>query len=203
MPLLNSMALEVTSVLSGGSFSFHSQFNNFSVDDHMCTQFGKHWPCPHCLWQRKKITIWMRLVCLTCPTKLDIAQGKICGHKIQNDRLTFALVGNTTYTHQLKPMIMYKSLCPRCFGRSLSTIYLWWFANQTTLMTSNIFKSWMMSLKVHFKSQKWKVFVFMDHHATHSLSMLVGVNHLDFQPCSWAILLLFFYHLMLQVWCNP
>ena len=36
-------------------------------------------------------------------------------------------------------------------------------------MTSNVFKSWMMSLNVHFISQKRKVFKFMDNHATHSL----------------------------------
>ena len=35
------------------------------------------------------------------------------------------------------------------------------------------------------------------------LSMLVGVKHLDFQPYSWVILLLFSYHPMLQVWYNP
>ena len=33
--------------------------------------------------------------------------------------------------------------------------------------------------------------------------MLVGVNHLGFQPCNWAISLLLSYHTMLQVWYNP
>ena len=36
-------------------------------------------------------------------------------------------------------------------------------------MTSYVFESWMMSLNVHFKSQKWKVLLIMNNYATHSL----------------------------------
>ena len=36
-------------------------------------------------------------------------------------------------------------------------------------MTSDVFESWMMSLNVHFKSQKWKAFLFMDNYISHSL----------------------------------
>ena len=36
-------------------------------------------------------------------------------------------------------------------------------------MTSNVFESWMMSLNVHFKSQKHKVLLIMDNFATHPL----------------------------------
>ena len=98
-----------------------------------------------------------------------LAQGKVCGRKIQKDHLTLALVVNMTYTDKLKPVIIYKSLRPRCFGRWLPTNYVWWFANQMAWMTSNVFESWMMSLNVHFKSQKWKVLLIMDNYATHSL----------------------------------
>ena len=64
----------------------------------------------------------------------------------------------------------------------------------------------MMSLIVHFKSQKWNALLAMNNYATRSLkhvAMLVGVNHLDLQPCSSEIQLLLSYHLMLQVWYNP
>ena len=75
----------------------------------------------------------MRLVYLLCPTKQDIVQGKVVGAK--KDCLTLALVINTTCTNKLKPMIIYKSLCPRCVGGWLPTYYVWWFANQTAYMT--------------------------------------------------------------------
>ena len=40
-------------------------------------------------------------------------------------------------------------------------------------MPSNIFESWMMSLNVHFNSQKRKMFLIMDNFATHY------PNHID------------------------
>ena len=89
--------------------------------------------------------------------------------KFQKDRLTLALVVNTTCTNKLKLVILYRSLHPRCFGRWLPTEYVWWFSNRTTWMTSNVFESWMMSLHVHFKSQKRKVLLNMDNFATHFL----------------------------------
>ena len=36
-------------------------------------------------------------------------------------------------------------------------------------ITLDVFESWMMSLNVHFKPQKWKVFLIMDKYPTHSL----------------------------------
>ena len=59
-----------------------------------------------------------------------------------------------------------------------------WFANQVAWMTSNVFESWMMSLNVHFKSQKRKVLLIMDNYATHSLENVGRVNHVVFQPYS-------------------
>ena len=56
--------------------------------------------------------IWTRLVYLSCPTKQDKEQGKVRVYKIQKDCLTLALVVNTTCTNKLKPVIIYKSLCP-------------------------------------------------------------------------------------------
>ena len=52
--------------------AFHSgyKFNNIGVDDHVCTQFGEHWPPLHCLWHWKMFTIWMKFVyILLCSSK--------------------------------------------------------------------------------------------------------------------------------------
>ena len=96
--------------------------------------------------------------------------------------------------------MIYKSLRPRCFGRWLPTYYVWGFAIQMIWMALAIFKSWMMSLNVHFKSRMssylWTIMLPIPS------SMLVGVNHLVFRPCRWVVLLSFSYHLMLQAWCS-
>ena len=164
-----------------------------------CTQFDKHWPPPHCLWQWKMFTICMRLVYLLCPTKQDIAQGKVCVCKNQKDHLTLAFVINTTCTDKLKPRIIYISLRPRCFGRWLPTYYVWWFTNRMAWMTSHVLESWMMAsmyisnLKSRRYSNLWTIMLLIP------LSMLVEVNYLIFHPCSRAIFLLLSYHLVLQV----
>ena len=148
----------------------------------------------------------MRLVHFICaqPNK-TLAQGKVCGRKIQKDCLTLALAINTTSIDKLKFVINYKSLCPRCFGRWLPTNYVWWFANQMAWMTSCVFESWMMSLNVHSKSQKRKVLLSMDKFITHSLEDVDRDESFGFRPYNWAILLLLLlsYYLMLQVWYNP
>ena len=76
---------------------------------------------------------------------------------------------NTTHSDKFKPMVIYKFIYSRCFGRWLPTYYARWFANEMAWMTSNILESWMMSLNVHFKSQKWKVILIMENFVTHSL----------------------------------
>ena len=113
-----------------------------------------------------------------------LGQGKVCGRKIQKDHLTLALVVNTIGTDKLKPLIIYKSLCPRCFGRWLPANYVWWFANQVAWMTSYVFESWTMSLNVYQKPQTRKVLLIMDNYATHSLKHVGRGDHLVFRPCS-------------------
>ena len=97
----------------------------------------------------------MRLVRFTVANK-TLVQGKVHGCKIQKDHLTLALAINMTSVDKLKLVIIYKSRRPRWFGRWLPTSYVWSFAKQIG-MDDIIFEIWMMSLKVHFTSQKRKV----------------------------------------------
>ena len=67
---------------------------------------------------------------LLCSTNQKTkSKEKSAATKIQKDRLTLALVINTIGSDKLKLVIIYKSLCPRCFGRWLPRDYVWWFAN--------------------------------------------------------------------------
>ena len=90
--------------------------------------------------------------------------------QIQKDRLTLALVVNTTssdnlYTH-LYALDALESDCQNimCGG-----------CNQTAWLTSYVSDNWMMSLNVHFKSQKWKLLLVMNNLATCSFKH-VGRN---------------------------
>ena len=146
----------MSTTLSGGCFSFNLNFNNFSVDDHVCTQnnlvstdllcFGYGTGrCTQCGQD------WF---ILSCPTKQDTSARKRSWVQIQKDRLKLAFVVNTTCGDKLKHVFICKSLHPRCFGRWFPTYYVWWYANQMAWMTPNVFKGWMMSLNVRFISQK-------------------------------------------------
>jgi hypothetical protein len=88
-----------------------------------------------------------------------------------------------TSTNKLKLVIIYKYLHPRCFERWLPTNYVWWFANQMAWMT-DVFESWMMSLNVHFKSQKRKVLLILGNDATHYLEHVGRGESFGFQPCN-------------------
>ena len=54
-------------------------------------------------------------------------------------------------------------------------------------ITSNVFEGWMMSLNVHFKSQKRKVILIMDNYVSHSLEHVGRGESFGFRPCSRAI----------------
>ena len=64
------------------------------------------------------------------------------------------------------------------------------------------YENWMMtlmSLDVHFNSQKRKALLLMNKFVTHPLSMLIMVDHLVFNLVIEQYYFCFFYHLMLQV----
>jgi hypothetical protein len=89
--------------------------------------------------------------------------------KNQKDYLTLTFVVNMIGTDKLKLVMIYKFMRPRCFERWFPIEYRWWFAKKMAWMTSNVFENWMMSLNVHFKSQKRKLILILDNFATHPL----------------------------------
>ena len=65
-----------------------------------------------------------RLFYCVQPTKRLRARKSPRPQKIQKDRLTLALVINTTGSDKLELVIIYKSLCPSCFGKWLPRDYV-------------------------------------------------------------------------------
>ena len=54
-------------------------------------------------------------------------------------------------------------------------------------ITSNVFEGWMMSLNVHFKTEKRKVILIMDNYVSHSLEHVGRGESFGFRPCNRAI----------------
>jgi hypothetical protein len=63
-----------------------------------------------------------------------LAQGKVKGRKLQKERVTCALVVNSTRINKLKLLMIYMSKQPRCFVRWQPHEYVWWHSNKTTWM---------------------------------------------------------------------
>ena len=174
IPPVNFLALEVTIVLCGKCLSFRLYIQEFLVlmttSPHKttCTQFCEHRPPPHWSWHQKMFTIWMTFVYSPCATKQATSTHNWAQKKSRG--LSHSCICCKHDRHwQIEPCDIYKSLCPKCFRRWLPTNYVWWFANRMAWMTPDVFKSWTMSLNVHFISQKWKVVLIVGDHATQSL----------------------------------
>ena len=120
---------------------------------------------------------------LFCPTKQETKRTEtFVGWK-------FTKNVSLTGTNKLKHETIYNSLCPKCFERWLPTNYVWWFTNQMSWMTSNVFESWMLRPNVHSKSQKWKVLLIMNNYATHALKHVGG---------GWII---WFFNIAIEQYC--
>ena len=74
------------------AFRFNYYFNNIGVDDHVCTQFGKHCPPPHWLWHPEDVYNMDEIgwIYRVKQNKTPV-QGKVCGRKIQKDHLNLAI----------------------------------------------------------------------------------------------------------------
>ena len=87
-----------------------------------------------------------------------------------------------TCTNKLKPMMFTNIYVHDALEGGCQHIMWWWFANQTAWMKSYVFESWMMSLNVHFESQKQTVFLIKEIYAPHSLKHVGRGELFGFQP---------------------
>ena len=208
MPLFNFLAPEVTIILSGKFFSCRLYFQ----------QVWCWWPHLHTkqlahnlvsltssalvmaaedVYNLDKIVIFYRAQ----PSK-TLVQGIICGCKIQKDHLTLAFVVKATCTNKVETCDYIYST-PKMLWKVVANKVCLLVANQIAWMTSYVFESWMMSLNVHFKFQKWEVLLNMDRDATHPFKHVGRHESFGFSTLQLSNNIITFYHLILQVWYNP
>ena len=136
---------------------------------------------------------------LSCQTKQDTRPRKSLWTQNSKGPSQSCSFVNMTCTNKLKPMMFTNIYVHDALEGGCQHIMWWWFANQTTWMKSYVFESWMMSLNVHFKSQKQMVFLIMKIYAPHSFKHVGRGELFGFNPCSWTILPWYSCHLMLHV----
>jgi hypothetical protein len=79
------------------------------------------------------------------PNKIVSARIRLWAQNSQGLSHSCSCCKHNMYFDKLKLVMIYKSLCPRCFGRWLPIDYV-------ARMALNVFESWMMIIDVHFKS---------------------------------------------------
>ena len=85
------------------------------------------------------------------------------------ERLTLLLTANMDGSEKLKPLIIGKSLNPRCFqGLNRSNLPAIYRANTNGWMTGIIFKEWLIKLDRMMKSENRKILLFLDNFSGHS-----------------------------------
>lgn len=101
------------------------------------------------------------------PDKTLSFKGDKChGGKGSKHRLTVLLGANCTGTHKLNPLVIGKSLKPRCFKNVINfpTDYM---ANNKAWMTCDAFSTWLKSLDREMKKKKKKILIFIDNCSAH------------------------------------
>ena len=83
----------------------------------------------------------------------------VAGTKTSKERLTVAVIVNSTGSERIKPIVIGKSKRPRCFGKIWNpNSVVSYFNNQTAWMTINIFSEWLLDFNRKMKLQRRKVF---------------------------------------------
>ena len=111
---------------------------------------------------------------LLCPIKQDISAKKSSWAQISKGLSHSCSCCKHDKHWQVELVIIYKSLCPKWFGKWLPIECVWWFANQVAWMTQSVFESWVMSLNV-ISVSKQKLFLVTDKYVTRSFEH-VGMN---------------------------
>ena len=104
------------------------------------------------------------------PTKTMIFKNMEANKAKQcKERVTLMLTANMDESEKLKPMIIGKSVSPRCLqGLNRANLPGIYRANANGWMTGLIFKDWLMTLDRKMRSQKRHILLFLDNFSGHS-----------------------------------
>lgn len=113
------------------------------------------------------------------PTKSLIAKGDDPGGcKVSKDRITF-LLGASVTGEKIKPLVIGKSMKPRCFvGIDMLTLGVDYHNNKKAWMTGIIFSEWAKKLNHKMRVQDRKILVFVDNCSAHPP---LSLSHVTFK----------------------
>lgn len=115
------------------------------------------------------------------PSKTLALKGDQCsGGKKSKDRVTVLLCANMSGSEKLTPLVIGKSLKPRCF-KNIKSLPVEYCANRCSWMTSKIFEEWLLKFDRRCKLQGRKIVLFLDNCPAH-VSMKLDNIVLSFMP---------------------
>nr|XP_042904651.1 tigger transposable element-derived protein 6 [Parasteatoda tepidariorum] len=102
------------------------------------------------------------------PDRTLAFKGEKCyGGKKSKQRLTVLLCANSTGTHKIQPLVIGKSLKPRCF-KNVKSLPVEYKANKKAWMTSKFFSEWLLMLDKEMKKRKKKIALLIDNCTAHT-----------------------------------
>ena len=99
------------------------------------------------------------------------------GTKKIKERITVALCANADGTEKIKPLVIGKSLKPRCFKNFVVELYVDYKANKKSWMNSLIFRDYLKSLNRKMRRANRKILLIMDNAPSHSIPDLSHIEH--------------------------
>lgn len=113
---------------------------------------------------------------------------KCCGGKKSKQRLTVLLCTNSTGTHKIQPLVIGKSLKPRCF-KNVKSLPVEYKANKNAWMTSKLFSEWLQKIDKEMNKRKKNIVLLVDNCGAHaSLPKLQNVQIVFFPANCTSIL---------------
>ena len=123
------------------------------------------------------------------PEKTLSLKGEKCsGGKKSKQRVTVLLCTNLTGTDKLQPMVIGKSLKPRCF-KNIKSLPVNYNANKKAWMTGTIFSEWLLKLDKAMKQKKRKIALLVDNCAAHKQQPVLKNVEIFFFPSSCTSIL--------------
>ncbi|CAF4213616.1 unnamed protein product [Rotaria sordida] len=105
------------------------------------------------------------------------------GGKKSKDRISILFCCNSTGEEKLKPLVIGKSLKPRCFKNiNVDKLPVHWYANKSAWMNTKIFDEWLLDLNLSMKQQNRKIILFMDNAPCHPTDIELSHVKLQFFP---------------------
>ena len=102
---------------------------------------------------------------------------RLSGRKKNKERITIGLCSNAAGTTKLKPIVIGKCKCFKCFKNvNIKNMGILYTYNASAWMTGIIFRDWLSSLDKKFRINKSNILLIIDNASYHNINNLVLTN---------------------------